>query len=102
LDKETLKKKLFELAKKKPMTLRETRPKLPGEKGNKTLISSQITREEGRWINPKYFRPVCYDLVEIKNGNSMLNGWWTGSQWDGYREIKNDNSIRWREKYKSE
>jgi len=102
LDKETLKKQILELAKKRPMTLKELRPKLPGEKGGKTLTSSQITREENGWINPRYFRPQEYDLVDIKNGINTLKGWWTGCQWDGYRPINNSKPILWREKHKSE
>jgi hypothetical protein len=46
------------------------------------------------WSCAKKYKPPPYDLLmlELDNGQ-RVPGWWTGTAWDGRRNVINENKV---------
>lgn len=63
------------------------------------MVQLKYTDLPGRfpdWQNPSSFRPLPFDLVQLKTIKGIKSGWWTGNKWMGLRLRKGDKVISWK------
>jgi hypothetical protein len=70
-----------------------------GEKDSsgKHFTYTQVTFIEG-WADANQFKPLKYDLVNIKFQNKTVNGWWDGLHWVGLKVNSDDVALKWKKK----
>ena len=66
-------------------------------KTNKKKISyKDVGYDCEGWADAKKFLPACYDLCILKTKTRNLNGWHTGSIWDGSKIKSNEDVLCWK------
>ena len=72
------------------------------EVGKQYIFSySECQTDFQGWINSNRYRPRPFDLVFLKIEDvpeKILEGWWTGSGWDGAKITKDHKIVKWKKK----
>ena len=59
---------------------------------------SDIPKDIGNWVHDLNYRPIPFDLLELKIKDSckVKGGWWDGKEWQGVKLKPQDEVIAWK------
>jgi hypothetical protein len=68
------------------------------EDDKRVLCYAKVPKDKHGWTVDMAYRPAPYDLVamKIQDFDRIINGWWTGFMWEGYRLKPHDRVIAWK------
>jgi hypothetical protein len=76
---------------------RDTEP--PYQLGRLHFTQGDMQKDPDGWIDVKHAYPINYEMVQILiEEKRPINGWWNGSQWEGFRLEIGDKVLCWRDK----
>lgn len=59
------------------------------------LVKQKIADIEG-WARPQDALPIPFDMLYLKTPERTYTGWWTGSDWEGYRLPQAAQVVLWK------
>ena len=57
---------------------------------------SDVPVDKDEWASVEDGLPLPFDLVHMKIGDKIVNGWWTGQDWYSVRMKKDSKVERWK------
>jgi|GEM_PF-2555048 len=68
----------------------------PYEVGKDDFTYKNVVKDTDGWADALVYKPLPYDLVNVKIINIIKSGWWDGSKWEGYRIKEDDIVLFWK------